>query len=212
MKKHLITGLVILMPLALTLMVILFFVDFFTTPFIPIVSSLLKGIESTLNFQIPQSLTFFVARIFALFLLSIFILVLGALTRWFFMKSLLDLGDKLISKIPFLKTIYNVSKDIFSALFSTDGKKVFQHAIIAPFPFNPSYSLGFRAGEVTEEIQKKVGEPLVSIFLPTAPHPISGFLFFVPEKDAPKVDMTTEEAVKFLVSCGMIFPGDNNAS
>ena len=109
-----------------------------------------------------------------------------------------------MSQIPFIKTVYKVSRDIFSALFSSDGKKAFKHSVIVPFPFSPSYSLGFQAGEVAEEIQNKIKEPLVSVFMPTAPHPISGFLFFVPQKDAPKIAMTTEESVKFLVSCGMI--------
>lgn len=208
MKKHLLTGLIILMPIMLTLMVIVFLIDFFTAPFIPIVSNMLISIESAFHFQIPASLTLVVARLLALILLCLFILCLGALTRWFFMKSLFEFGGKLISRIPFIKTVYNVSKDIFSALFSSDGKKIFQYTVITPYPFPPSYSLGFRAGEVSEEIQQKVTEPLVSVFVPTAPHPISGFLFFVPEKDAHKIAMTTEESVKFLVSCGMI---DSNA-
>lgn len=212
MKKHFLTGLIILMPIALTVMIIIFLVDFFTTPFISIVSSILNQIETALDFHIPDSLTLPVARVSALILLFLFILVLGAIARWFLIKHIIQWGDRIISRIPFIKTVYKVSRDIFNALFSSDGKKAFKYSVIIPFPFSPSYSLGFQAGEVAEEIQSKVKEPLVSVFMPTAPHPISGFLFFVPEKDAHKIAMTTEESVKFLVSCGMIYPhGKNDA-
>lgn len=204
MKKHFLTGIIILMPIALTVMIILFLVDFFTTPFVSIVSSIIHELEIALHFKIPANLTVATARIFALVLLFLFILLLGALARWLIIKKLFIWGDQIISRIPFIKTVYKVSRDIFTALFSSDGKKAFKYSVIVPFPFAPSYSLGFQAGEVAEEIQSKIKEPLTSVFMPTAPHPISGFLFFVPKKDAHKIAMTTEESVKFLVSCGMI--------
>lgn len=206
MKKHFLTGLIILMPIALTVMIILFLVDFFTTPFISIVSSILNQIEVALHFQIPDSLTLPVARVLALVLLFLFILILGAIARWFLIKHIIQFGDRIISRIPYIKTVYKVSRDIFNALFSSDEKKAFKYSVIIPFPFSPSYSLGFHAGEVAEEIQSKIEEPLLSVFMPTAPHPISGFLFFIPKKDAHKIAMTTEESVKFLVSCGIIYP------
>lgn len=204
MKKHLLTGLVVLLPIALTLMIVIFLVDFFTAPFVSIVNALLERIEFALQFKIPEQLFLPLSRIFSLLLLFLFILFLGVLAHGFITRKFLDFSHKMISRIPLIKTIYKVSKDIFSALFSSDGKKAFKHSVIMPFPFSPSYALGFHAGEVAEEIQKKVNEPLISVFMPTSPHPISGFLFFVPEKDAPKIAMTTEESVKFLVSCGMI--------
>lgn len=204
MKKHLLTGIIILLPIALTIMIIVFLVDFFTTPFTSIVDAILNKAEIAFNFEIPSGLTVPISRILSLILLFLFIFLLGVLAHGLIMKKIFELGHRIISRIPLVKTIYKVSKDIFSALFSSDGKKAFKHPVIVPFPFSPSYALGFRAGEVAEEIQQKVSEPLISVFMPTAPHPISGFLIFVPEKDAPKIAMTSEESVKFLVSCGMI--------
>jgi len=206
MKKYFLTGLVLLMPVVLTLMIIFFLFNFFTRPFVPIVSNLLVAIEDTLNFQLHDSLAVFVSQILALILLCAFIFFLGVIARWLIIKNLLNYSHRLISKIPFIKTIYKVSRDIFAALFSTDGKKAFKHPVIIPFPFPPSHALGFQAGEVAEEIQKHVQEPLTSVFMPTAPHPLSGFLFFTPKKDAHNIKMTNEEAVKFLVSCGMVCP------
>ena len=110
-----------------------------------------------------------------------------------------------MSRIPLIKTVYNVSRDIIAALFSSDGKKAFKHPVMIPFPHRPTYLVGFQAGEVAEEIKNTVATPLISVFTPTAPHPISGFLMLIPEKDVYKLDMTNEEAVKYLVSCGLIY-------
>ena len=207
MKKYFLTGLVILLPVALTLMVIFFLFDFFTGPFVPIVSVILAKIEAALHFAIPARITLFISRLLALIFLTIFIFVLGALARWFLLKNLFHLGHLLISRIPIVNGIYKLSRDILSSLFSDDGKKTFKHPVIFPFPCPPSHAICFQAGEVAEECQQKIGIPLVSVFMPTSPHPISGFLFLVPEQDVKRIEMTNEDAVKFLVSCGIIHPG-----
>ncbi len=206
MKKYLLTGFIILFPLVLTLMVIIFLFDLFTTPFVNIVGPIVAAIQAKLPFVLPEGLTLFLSRLFSLIFLCIFILVLGVVTRWLLVKNLIGWTNRLISKIPFIKTVYKVSSDVFAALFSTDGKKAFKRPVMMPFPCRPNFCLGFQAGEVAEECQEKVKTPLLSVFVPTAPHPISGFLFLVPEKDVYGIDMTNEEVVKFLVSCGMIVP------
>ncbi len=206
MKKYLLTGFVLLLPLVLTLMVIFFLFDLFTAPFVNIVGPIVVAIQSKLHFVLPEDLTLFLSRLFALIFLCIFILLLGMVTQWLVIKNLIGWTNLLISKIPFIKTVYKVSSDVFSALFSTDGKKAFKRPVMMPFPCRPNFCLGFEAGEVAQECQEKVKSPLVSVFVPTAPHPISGFLFLAPEKDVYPIDMTNEEVVKFLVSCGMIVP------
>lgn len=205
MKKYFLTGLVVLLPIALTIIIVIFLVDFFTAPLVTVVDSILSRVEITFHLEIPQQIVFPLTRIVSLFLLFFFILFLGFIAQGYIVRKFFDFSQKIISRIPLIKTIYKVSKEIFSALFSSDGKKAFKSPVIVPFPFSPSYALGFHAGEVAEEIQSKVKEPLISVFMPTSPHPISGFLFFVPEKDAPKIAMTKEESVKFLVSCGMLY-------
>ncbi len=206
MRKYFITGLALLLPIALTLIVILFLFNLFTRPLVPIVSTILLHLESALNLKIPEFLNLFISQIFALIFLCLFIFFLGFVAQWFIIRHLLNWGSKLLSKIPVVKTVYKTSKDIFTAFFSTDEKKAFKNPVIVPFPFSPSFSMGFHAGEIAEEIQEKIQEPLKSVFVPTAPHPISGFLFFVKEKEAKNIQMTNEEAVKFLVSCGIINP------
>lgn len=206
MKKHLLTGLIILLPVALTLMIIIFLFDFFTEPFVTIVGPLVGFLQEKANVHLPEGLTLFISRLLSLIFLCLFILLLGFITQLFLVKMVMNWGNLILFRIPFFKTVYKVSRDIFAALFSADGKKAFKNPVMIPFPSKPNYCLGFEAGEVAKECQDKVKTPLISVFVPTAPHPISGFLFLIPESDVKRVDMTNEEVVKFLVSCGMILP------
>jgi uncharacterized membrane protein len=202
MKKYLITGLIILLPVALTAMIILFLFDIFTAPFVPIVQTILSYVP----FALPAGMSLFLSRILALILLCLLILALGAIARHFFFVNLMRFTNKILSHIPFVKTVYKVSRDVISALFSPDGKQGFKEAVMIPFPDKPNYCIGLSSGDAAEECQKKVGQPLVSVFMPTAPHPISGFLFLVNKKNVHPANMTKEDAVKFLVSCGVIVP------
>ncbi|MBM3183911.1 MAG: DUF502 domain-containing protein [Chlamydiae bacterium] len=201
MKKYLITGLAILLPVALTVIVIVFLVDLFTSPFVHLVKTYLVP-----SGTLPEGLALVASRILALILLVIFIFLLGVVARWFLIKNILSLTNKILSHIPLIKSIYRVIRDIIAAFFSQDGKKAFKYPVMIPFPYPPSHAIAFQAGEVAEEVQNTLKTPLVSVFTPTAPHPISGFLLFIPKEDVHKIAMTNEEAVKFLVSCGLILP------
>ncbi len=206
MKKHFITGLIILMPLVLTIILIVFLLDFFTTPVVSLVSQLLPILEDKLSFRIPAELTLFASRIFSLILICTLIFFLGVFSRWFFIHGFVKLIHRIMEKIPVVRWIYKLCREVFSALFATDGKKVFKEPVMVPFPEKPNYCLGFRSGDAPAECEEKLGIPLVSVFAPTAPHPISGFLFILPQEDVKSLDMTNEDAIKFLVSCGVILP------
>lgn len=192
------------MPVALTTMIILFLFDFFTTPFVSIIEHLFALVQSNFSFTLSHGLTLFISRIFVIVFLFIFILILGIVARWFLIKNVISGTHLLLSRIPIVKSVYKISKEIISALFALDGKKAFHHPVLVPFPDQPLFCIGFNTGQVAEECQEKVSTPLVSVFTPTAPHPISGFLFLMPESDVHKLDMSNEEAVKFLISCGMV--------
>jgi uncharacterized membrane protein len=206
MKKYFITGLVLLLPMALTLMVILFFFNLFAIPFAHFASLFLIKMSDYLLFIPSPKLLFIASRIFAVLFLFLFLCLLGAVARRFFFKSLIKWTHRLMSKIPLLKTIYKISHDVIDAILSMDGKKAFKAPVMTPFPAAPSFALGFEAGELAREIEEKLNTKVIPVFSPTAPHPISGFLFFVPEKDVHRLSMDNEDAFKFLLSCGLIHP------
>jgi uncharacterized membrane protein len=135
----------------------------------------------------------------------VFIFLLGIIARWFFVKSLINLANKILSKIPLVKTIYKSLKDIISSFIAQERKAFTKTAMVA-FPSDSSYCVGFESGDIPKQCQDKVKEKLKSVFLPTAPHPISGYLIMAPEDKVHSIDMTNEEAVKFTVSCGLIIP------
>jgi len=209
MKKYFFTGFVILLPAVLTLLIIVFLFDFFTTPFVPLVTDLLKVVQRHFSFRFPAGFGVFVARVIALVLLCTLVLLLGFVARWLLVRKLLQGATSLLSRIPVVRTIFHVTRDVFSALFAQGDKKVFKRSIMMPFPAVPNYTIGFEAGEVPEECQLHSKEKLVSVFAPTAPHPTSGFLFLVPQTDVHDAGMSNEETVKYLVSCGAIIPESN---
>ncbi len=202
MKKSFITGLIILLPAALTFMIAAFLFNLFTKPFVPLVEALLN------QFSIPLSheTILLLSRIIALILLFVFILVLGMIARHFLFTSLANIANYILFRIPLVNTVYKTSRDILSAIFSPDGKQAFKEVVAIPFPTPPHFCVGLSSGEAPKECEEKAGEELISIFAPTAPHPISGFLFLVPKQDVANLDMTKEDAIKFLLSCGVIHP------
>jgi uncharacterized membrane protein len=206
MRKYLIAGLIILLPLVLTVFVVVFLVDLFTAPFINLMTDYLSHFKSTITILDSQVFLTFIARILILILLCIAIMFLGAIARWFFIKGLISFTNKFFSKIPFIKNIYNVTRDILSAFFSPKGRKAFQKPVMTNFPNEKTLCLGFISGEIPQECKEAVDKNLTPVFLPTAPHPISGYLLMVPDDQLKEIEMTNEDAVKFTVSCGMILP------
>ena len=100
------------------------------------------------------------------------------------------------------------SKDIVQAFFQKDSQ-AFRNPVMVSFPSKKSFTVGFATGRVPNVCQKHFEKKLTPVFVPTAPHPISGFILFTEEDKQLKVDMTNEEAVKLTVSCGVIVPERN---
>ena len=202
LKKYFMTGLIILLPVALTLIILSFLFNFFTSPFLGVMSSFLKG----LNLDWPKPVMTFVARLIILAAFIVFIFLLGLLGRLFIFKKLLQGTNKLLLKIPFLRGIYHTVQNVTDSLLLSSEKKAFKQAVRFPFPFAKSYSIGFTSGEVPEECKQHLKEEAEPIFIPASPYPITGFMLFVPKRLIKKIDLTREEAVQFIVSCGAVVP------
>lgn len=207
MKKLFFSGLAFLLPLALTIFIILFFLNFLTHPFVKYFYNLIMHYEPSLIKHFPPRVIHYLVQIFILIGLFIITVVIGSLARLFFINYFLKLGDKLIHKLPIVNKIYKTTKDIIKSLFAPDGAS-FKKVVLVPFPNQNRYCLGLLSGEPPTACQKKHPEELVTVLLPTAPHPISGYLLLFKKKDVIEVDMSIEEAVKFTVSCGIVHPED----
>lgn len=208
MKKYFLTGLVILLPLAVTIAVLLFLINFLTQPFIGVVSTVLSKmnlLNRNLLFLSSEHLVRYTSQLVILILLFIITVLLGAITRWFVINSLFRLGDKIIHRIPIVNTVYKTTQDIIKTLFSTD-KNSFKQVVMVPFPREGVYVIGLVARDAPEVCSHSVNNDLVSVLIPTTPNPTTGFLLMYPRKQLLCIDMRPEDAIKYIVSCGVIVP------
>lgn len=208
MKKYFITGLVILLPLAVTVAVFLFLVNFFTAPFIGFVSGALThipAISKGLFIFSEDQLIGYISRILILLALFICTLALGFVARWFLLHSLISFTDKILCKIPLISTVYKTSQDLIKTLFVSD-KKSFQKVVMVEFPRPGVFVVGLIARESPPTCCASTGKNLISVLVPTTPNPTTGFLMMFEEQDLIYIDMKPEDAIKYIVSCGVIIP------
>jgi uncharacterized membrane protein len=207
-KKSFVTGLVIWLPLALTAALTLFIVNFLTRPFVGFVESQLLAWEVLPNGLLllsQQQIHHYTSQFLILALLFFFTLALGFFARWFFFHSLLNLGNKLVHSIPFVNKVYKTSQDVITTLFQSQSE-AFTQVVVVPFPNQTTLSLGLVTREAPPVCSDAVNEQLISVFVPTTPNPTSGYLLMLRQKDIIYLDMPIEDAVKFIISVGVIHP------
>ena len=216
MKKYFLTGLIIFLPIALTLWIVKFLVDILTAPFFGAIHHFFDKYKEHFPYLSEHDqLALFLSRVIVLISLCIFITILGFFARKFFIGYCIDLSHKLMLRIPIVKKIYKVIVDITKTFIPDDGKNIFETTVVIPFPSKDSYALGFQTGKIPDEAREKGGLnqdniEYKTIFVPTSPHPISGFLLMMNKDEVKKVDVTTEEAFKFLISSGLFYPAEKN--
>ncbi len=207
MKKSFSTGLVILLPFALSLWVLKYLFDLFTNPLYHLIEYVLVWYEHNHGIMPTHhdTLVHFFSRLAALIATFFLIIILGFLGRRFFFHSLIKTTNKLIFKIPMIGALYRLTKDITKAILSSD-KKTFKETTLIPFPSPGSYSIGFVTGDVPSDLQQLLPSVDVTVFVPTAPHPISGYVLFCPRSSLRPLQVSVEDTFKFLLSCGVIHP------
>ncbi len=210
MKKYFLTGFITLLPIALTMIIVIWVFNLFTAPFAGITEAIVISYEKHLGLSPAphDKLVALLSRIFAFIFLLVLILFLGFCGRRFLMKYFLHWSDRLFSHIPLVRTIYKLSHDVTKAVF-TENKKTFQETVLVPFPHHDAFSVGFVTGETPDIFKQKAPLSDLVVFVPTAPHPMSGFVLLMPKKIALPVDVSVEDAFKFLISCGVIHPGES---
>jgi Uncharacterized conserved protein len=202
MKKYLLTGFVTLLPLTITVMIILWLFDALTTPFVGLVENLLLGYEEALGFSFKhhEILVVFLSRVIVLIVLFLLILLLGFFGHKYFINGFFRVMSRFVMKIPFLKTIYRMTKEVTDAVFAQD-EKTFKRTVLIPFPNEKTHTLGLVTSDVPAPIKKVIDADL-TIWVPTAPQPISGFLLMTTKDNVHETGISTEDAFKFLLSCG----------
>lgn len=208
MKKYFFTGLVTLLPLAVTLWVVHFAIDFLTKPFIGVVTLLTKHLPiGSFGIFNSQQIIGFLSQIFILVGLFLLVFTLGFVARRYFFWKMLQIGDDLLIKIPFVNKVYKTSKDIVKSLLGNKAGS-FKQVVMIPFPYPGCYCIGLIARDAPRGACQSPDDDLVSVFVPTTPNPTTGFLVMSKKSELIFLEMKSEEAVKYIVSCGVIVPGE----
>ena len=120
-------------------------------------------------------------------------------------STLLCWGEKLLSKIPLVRSIYNATKQVMQAIFATNSE-AFRKVLLIEYPRKDTWTLAFQTGTPMAPFFSAMGEEMLSVFVPTTPNPTAGFLLMLPKKDAVEIEMSIDEALKFIISLGVMQP------
>ena len=190
LRNYFITGLVVLVPIGITLYLTKFFIS---------VSSKLIPAEINPNSYLP-----FLIPGLEIVLAVIFITLIGYLSLSFIGKKILQLFNDLLKRIPILRTIYSAIGQMAETLAPKRRSK--KSVVLIEYPRKGSWAVGFATKDNKGEISKRTQQNLVNVFVPTTPNPTSGFLLMFPKEDIVYLDMSFEEASKFIVSAGTSNP------
>jgi uncharacterized membrane protein len=141
----------------------------------------------------------------ALLLAVTLVTVVGLLARNYIGKRMIEWVDEGLLHVPLLNKIYSATKQVNAALTS-GNKTAFKTVVLVEFPRAGSYSIGFLTSEQHDEVQRKLKEKAVCVFVPTTPNPTGGFLIIVPEDKVIKLDMSVADGIKYIISLGAIAP------
>ena len=189
-RNYFIAGVVVLIPIGITVYLTIFLIS---------VSSKILPKEINPNHYLPYNIPG-VEILTAVILITL----IGWLSLSFLGKKLLNLFNSILKKIPILRTIYSAIGQMTETFARTDkGKK---NVVLVEYPRKGSWAVGFATKENSGEITKKTNQKLINVFIPTTPNPTSGFLLMFPESDVIFLDLTFEEASKFIVSAGTSNP------
>ena len=186
LRNYFITGAIVLIPIGITIYLTLFIIRI-SSGFLP------KKINPNnyLPFDIPG---------IEILITIVLITIIGGLSLSFLGKKFLEIFNNVLKKIPILRTIYSAVGQLTESFTQSNSSN--KSVVVLEYPRKGIWVVGFSTKDNTGEISKKTNQELVNIFVPTTPNPTSGFLLMVPKKDLIYLDMSFEEASKFIVSAG----------
>lgn len=194
MKKYFLTGLVVLIPLAITVWVLKTIIN--TMDQTLLLLPLAYQPKTLLGFDIPGLGTLLTLAI---------IFLTGVLAANFFGRQLLLAWESLLNRIPVVKSIYSSVKQVSDTLFSSSGQ-AFRKALLIQYPHAGSWAIAFQTGVPSPEVAAHLVGEHVSVFLPTTPNPTSGFFMMLPKDQTVELNMSVDEALKYIVSMGVVGP------
>ncbi len=197
LRNNFLTGIVIATPLGVTAFLIISFVGFVDRVVKPIIPARYNP-ETYLpgDFTIPG-----LGVAIAVVLLT----ALGALAANFLGRSVIGIGERVVTGVPLVRNVYGALKQIVETVFS--GKQnSFKEVVLIEYPMKGLYVVAFVSAEGNEVLRENISDDVIALFVPTTPNPTSGFLLYTPRSNTTPVNMSVEEAAKLIISFGMVTP------
>ncbi len=206
LRAYFFAGVLVTTPVAVTLLIAWWFielVDNYIVPLIPVGWNPDHYLKETVGLEIGLPGL-------GLLVLIVVITLIGALTAGFVGRMVLKAGESILARMPVIRSVYSAIKQILETVLKQQSK-AFRKAVLIEYPRRGIWAIGFITGTTEGEVQNLTMQEVVNVFLPTTPNPTSGFLLFVPGKDVVLLDMTVEEAVKMVISGGIVTPPDRRS-
>ena len=214
LRNNFIAGLVVIAPIGLTLWLIwtvVGWVDSFVWPFVPDAYQP-EELVNRLMGHVPMDANWIEVNVrgIGVVIFLIFTMLVGWMGKGLIGRSFLRWGESLVARVPVMRSIYNAVKQIAETVFAQSDTS-FDKACLIEYPRKGIWAIGFISTSTKGEVLTKANTgPMTSVFVPTTPNPTSGFLLLFPTKDVIELDMTVEDAAKFVISAGLVYPGEKD--
>ncbi|MCW8443660.1 DUF502 domain-containing protein [Fluoribacter gormanii] len=199
LRSYLLAGLVVWLPILITIGVLRFIIDLLDNTLALIPKAYQP--EQLIGHYIPG---------FGVILSLVILLVTGVIATNYLGQRLVEWGESLLIKIPLVRSIYKAVKQVINAVLSTNSE-AFRKVVLIEYPRKGLWSIAFQTGAGNTAINNKTKDEMISVFVPTTPNPTSGFLMMIPRSDAIELDMSIDEALKFIISLGVMPPASEAA-
>lgn len=193
-RSYLLAGLVVWLPILATIVILRFIIDLLDQTMALLPTAYQP--ETLLGFHVPG---------LGVLLSLILLLVTGIIATNFLGQRLVSWSESILERIPLVRSIYNAAKQVINAILGTNGQ-AFRKVLLVEYPRRGMWSLAFQTGVNSAIVSNHTDSDMVSIFIPTTPNPTSGFLMLVPHSDVIELTMTIDEALKYIISLGVMQP------
>ena len=203
LRAYFLAGVLVTAPLAVTIALASWLVEFVDSRVVPLIPQKYNPdvyLKEYLGFEIGLPGL-------GLIVLAIFITLVGAITAGFIGRMVLRFYENMLNRMPVVRSIYGATKQVLETVLQRQSG-AFRQAVLVEYPRRGIWAVAFITGRTEGEVQNLIADDLINIFLPTTPNPTSGFLLFVPKGDLVMLDMSVEEAIKMVISAGIVTPPD----
>lgn len=203
LRAYFLAGVLVTTPLAVTITLATWLIDFVDSRVVPLIPQKYNPdvyLKEYLGYEIGLPGL-------GLIVLMIFITLVGATTAGFLGRMVLRFYENMLNRMPVIRSVYGATKQILETVLQRQSS-AFRQPVLVEYPRRGIWAVAFITGQTEGEVQNLIADDLINIFLPTTPNPTSGFLLFVPKGDLIMLDMSVEEAIKMVISAGIVTPPD----